>query len=112
MTASHQPDSMTQLVGDMLDILAKRDRAALGFQMAENGCMEETHDSVKRRITGMWGFQTSAITLLEGSMSLHFEVGGVQYNLYDSIQFSVNGKGWSTDFRNIERDSAYDDEER
>lgn len=35
----------------------------------------------------------------------------MQFNVYDSVQFSVNGKGWSTDFKRIERDSAYDVEE-
>lgn len=32
----------------------------------------------------------------------------MQFNVYDSVQFSVNGKSWSTDFKRIERDSAYD----
>ncbi len=107
---SHQPDSMTNLVADMLDgIVNRSDRVAIGFEPAENGCMEETHDSLKRRIAAMWGFRTSAIELLEAGMRQHFEIGGVQFNVYDSVQFSVNGKGWSTDFSNIVRDSAYDD---
>ena len=35
----------------------------------------------------------------------------MQFNVYSSVQFSVNGKGWSTDFKRIERDSAYDEKE-
>ncbi len=109
--ASHQPDSMTNLVTDMLDaIINRRDHVAIDFEPAENGCMEETHDSLKRRIAAMWGFQTSGIELLEASTTW-FELGGMQYSIYDSVQFSVNGKGWSTDFKRIERDSAYDEKE-
>ena len=39
------------------------------------------------------------------------ELGGMQFNVYDSVQFSVNGKGWSTDFKTIARDTAYDEKE-
>lgn len=109
--ASHQPDSMTNLVTDMLDaIINRRDHVAIDFKPAENGCMKETHDSLKRRITAMWGFQTSSIELLEASTTW-FEIGGMQFNGYSSVQFSVNGKGWSTDFKTIARDTAYDEKE-
>lgn len=109
--ASHQPDSMTDLVADMLDgIINRRDHVAIDFEPAENGCMEETHDSLKRRIEAMWGFKASAISLMEADMAL-FEIGRVQFNVYKSIRFSVNGKGWSTDFKTIARDTAYDEKE-
>lgn len=109
--ASHQPDSMTNLVTDMLDaIINRRDHVAIDFKPAENGCMEETHVSLKRRIAAMWGFQTSGIELLEASMTW-FELGGMQFNVYSSVQFSVNGRGWSTDFKTIARDTAYDEKE-
>lgn len=109
--ASHQPDSTTNLVTDMLDdIINRRDHVAVNFELAENGCMEETHDSLKRRIEAMWGFQTSGIELLEASTTW-FELGGMQFNVYSSVQFSVNGKGWSTDFKTIARDTAYDEKE-
>ena len=39
------------------------------------------------------------------------ELGGMQFNVYSSVQFSVNGKGWSTDFKTIARDTAYDEKE-
>ena len=52
--ASHQPDSMTNLVTDMLDaIINRRDHVAVDFELAENGCMEETHCSLKYRIAAM-----------------------------------------------------------
>lgn len=109
--ASHQPDSMTNLVTDMLDaIINRRDHVAVNFELAENGCMEETHASLKRRIAAMWGFQASGIELLEASTTW-FELGGMQFNVYSSVQFSVNGKGWSTDFKTIARDTAYDEKE-
>ena len=64
----------------------------------------------KRRIAAMWGFQTSGIELLEAGTTW-FELGGMQFNVYSSVQFSVNGKGWSTDFKTIARDTAYDEKE-
>lgn len=111
--ASNQPEFVAEIVGKTLDCIVNnsRKRVAVNFELAENGCMEETHDSLKRRITAMWGFQTSGIELLEAGTTW-FELGGMQFNVYDSVQFSVNGKGWSTDFKRIERDSAYDVEER
>lgn len=110
--ASHQPDSMTNLVTDMLDaIINRRDHVAIDFKPAENGCMEETHVSLRRRIAQVWGFEYGAIKLMEGSMMARFELGGMQFNIYDSVQFNVGGKGWSTDFKRIERDSAYDEKE-
>ena len=110
-TKSHQPEFVADIVGKTLDcIIGNRKRVAVNFELAENGCMEETHDSLKRRIAAMWGFQASGIELLEAGTTW-FELGGMQYRIYDSVQFSVNGKGWSTDFKRIERDSAYDVEE-
>lgn len=107
----HQPEFVAEIVGKTLDrIVNNRKRVAVNFELAENGCMEETHDSLKRRITAMWGFQTSSIELLEASTTC-FKLGGKQFNVYDSVQFSVNGKGWSTDFETIARDAAYDEKE-
>lgn len=63
------------------------------------------------RIVSMWGFERKSVIPLEASMKQWFEIGGVQFNVYDSVQFNVNGKGWSTDFKRIARDTAYDVEE-
>lgn len=102
-TKSHQPEFVAEIVGKTLDhLIDDRKRVAVNFELAENGCMEETHVSLKRRIAAMWGFQTSGIELLEASTTW-FELGG--------MQFSVNGKGWSTDFKTIARDTAYDEKE-
>lgn len=111
-TKSHQPEFVAEIVGKTLDhLIDDRKRVAVNFELAENGCMEETHVSLKRRIAAMWGFQTSGIELLEASMKQQFELGGMQFNVYDSVQFNVNGKGWSTDFKTIARDTAYDEKE-
>lgn len=110
-TKSHQPEFVDEIVGKTLDhLIDDRKRMAVNFELAENGCMEETHDSLKRRIAAMWGFQTSGIELLEASTTW-FELGVMQFNVYSSVQFSVNGKGWSTDFKTIARDTAYDEKE-
>lgn len=110
-TKSHQPEFVAEIIGKTLDhLIDDRKRVAVNFELAENGCMEETHVSLKRRIAAMWGFQTSGIELLEASTTW-FELGGMQFNVYSSVQFSVNGKGWSTDFKTIARDTAYDEKE-
>lgn len=110
-TKSHQPEFAAEIIGKTLDhLIDDRKRVAVNFELAENGCMEETHVSLKRRIAAMWGFQTSGIELLEASTTW-FELGGMQFNVYSSVQFSVNGKGWSTDFKTIARDTAYDEKE-
>lgn len=110
-TKSHQPEFAAEIIGKTLDhLIDDRKRVAVNFELAENGRMEETHVSLKRRIAAMWGFQTSGIELLEASTTW-FELGGMQFNVYSSVQFSVNGKGWSTDFKTIARDTAYDEKE-
>ena len=110
-TKSHQPEFVAEIIGKTLDRLTDdRKRVAVNFELAENGCMEETHVSLKPRIAAMWGFQTSGIELLEASTTW-FELGGMQFNVYSSVQFGVNGKGWSTDFKTIARDTAYDEKE-
>lgn len=99
-------------VSELLGFVANgKDRTTITFEQAENGCMEETRISMRRRIAQVWGFDYAVIKLLEGSTMTLFELGGMQYRIYDSVQFSVNGKGWSTDFKRIERDSAYDEKE-
>lgn len=109
--ANSKASISTGAVSELLDIVANsKDRMTIAFEQAENGCMEETHVSLKRRIAAMWGFQTSGIELLEASTTW-FELGGMQFNVYNSVQFSVNGKGWSTDFKTIARDTAYDEKE-
>ena len=47
----------------------------------------------------------------DGATEKAWTLGGMQFNVYSSVQFSVNGKGWSTDFKTIARDTAYDEKE-
>lgn len=108
-TKSHQPEFVADIVGKTLDrITDKRKRVMFDFVPAENGCMEESKYSMIDRIVSMWGFERVRVIPLEASMKQRFELGGVQFNVYDTVQFSVNGKGWSTDFKTIARDTAYD----
>lgn len=58
-----------------------------------------------------FGFDFERIVPLECSMRTMFEVGGVQFNLCDSLQFSVAGKGWSTDFDTLAEAPQYDEKE-
>ena len=102
---SHQPEFVADIVGKTLDrITDKHKLVTFFFEPAENGSMID-------RIVSTWGFERKRVIPLEASMKQQFELGGMQFNVYDSVQFSVNGKGWSTDFKRIERDSAYDVEE-
>ena len=57
----------------------------------------------------LFGFDFERIVPLECSMRAMFEVGGVQFNLCDSLQFSVAGKGWSTDFDTLAEAPQYDE---
>ena len=109
--ASNQANIDADTASELLAIVANgKDRMAIDFEQAENGCMEETKGSLKRRIARTWGFEFGGIELLEASTTW-FELGGMQFNVYSSVQFSVNGKGWSTDFKTIARDTAYDEKE-
>lgn len=111
-TKSHQPTIDADAVSNLLGIVANsKDRIVIDFEQAENGCMEETKGGLKRRIAHVWGFEFEAIKLMEADMMTCFEMGGVQFSVYSSVQFSVNGKGWSTDFKTIARDTAYDEKE-
>lgn len=109
---SKMPVIGANTASELLAIIANsKDRITVNFEKAENGCMEETKGSLKCRIARAWGFEFEAIKLMEADMMTCFEMGGVQFNVYSSVQFSVNGKGWSTDFKTIARDTAYDEKE-
>ena len=97
---------------DALMAAYEKQRERVEFEMAENGCMEETHGSLKRRIHAKWGFDPARIVLMEADMKAMFEVGRTQYNLYSSVRFQVNGKGWATDFTDLVASPAYDEKEK
>lgn len=109
---SHQPEFVADIVGETLNrITDKRKHVTFHFEPAENGCMEEAKYSMIDRIVSTWGFERKRVIPLEASMKQQFELGGMQFNVYSSVQFSVNGEGWSTDFKTIARDTAYDEKE-
>ena len=62
----------------------------------------EVKYSIITRISSCWGFYPNAIELLE----LGYHDGWC-----DHASFRVHGAGYSTDFRTIERDPAWDEGE-
>lgn len=61
----------------------------------------ESNASIKSRIAECWGFYRRAIVLLET---------GYHDGWCDHAAFRVCGIGYSTDFRNLVMDPAYDEE--
>lgn len=82
------------------------------FEEAENGCMEETKDSMRLRIARKWGFDPARVVPMEADMKAMFELGRTQFNVYSAVRFQVNGKGWGTDFDDLVPSPAYDDEKK
>lgn len=96
------------------ELLAAYERPRVGFEFepAENGCMEETKESMKRRIHAKWGFDPARIVPMEADMGAMFGLGRTQFNAYSAVRFQVNGKGWATDFSELWASAAYDDEKK
>lgn len=82
----------------------------ISFELAENGCMEETHTSIASRINAKWGFDMFAMKLMESDACVPFELGGKTYYACASVRFTVRGVGWATDFVTVERAPEWDDE--
>lgn len=80
------------------------------FALGENGCMEETHNSIASRINAKWGFDMFAMKLMESDMCKPFELGGKTHYACASIRFTVRGVGWATDFETIVRAPEWDDD--
>ncbi len=100
-------DELVKAVG-----FGKKQRAGFEFEEAENGCMEETRESMKLRIAEKWGFDPARVVPMEADMKAMFELGRTQFNVYSSVRFQVNGKGWATDFEQLWASAAYDDEKK
>lgn len=84
-------------------------RNILEFTDSEEGTgYEETEHSIKNRIARKFLFNGSSIVPLECDLK-SFELGGIVYRYVNKINFSVNGYGYGTDFKDIWRDEAYDD---
>ena len=92
--------------------VGKKPRARFEFEEAENGCMEETKESMKLRIAAKWGFDPARIVPMGADMKAMFELGRAQFNVYSAVRFQVNGKGWATDFEELWASAAYDDEKK
>lgn len=82
----------------------------IGFELSENGCMEETHYSIASRINAKWGFDQNAVKLMESDSCKPFELGGKTHYACAGIRFTVRGVGWATDFVTIERAPEWDDD--
>lgn len=82
----------------------------IGFELAENGCMEETHYSIASRINAKWGFDQNAVKLMESDSCKPFELGGKTHYATASVRFTVRGVGWATDFETIVRAPEWDDD--
>lgn len=79
------------------------------FAEDEHGVMKETNDSIVGRICSEFGFNSRGIVLMEASFA-PFKLTGSGRLTCDSASFASNGFGWTTDFSDIARDTAFDDE--
>lgn len=74
-----------------------------------DGSMCETEESVKGRICRLFGFESWSLSMVEGDLD-SAEIAGTRYFVHTSVRFTANGIGWSTDFENLSRDEALDEQ--
>lgn len=74
-----------------------------------DGAMCETTGSVVNRICALFGFSDWAVSMVEGDLD-SAEIAGTRYFVHTSVRFTANGIGWSTDFKNLSRDEALDEQ--
>lgn len=74
-----------------------------------DGAMCETTGSVVDRICHLFGFTPAAVSMVEGDLD-SAEIAGTRYYAYTSVRFTANGIGWSTDFTDLGRDEALDEQ--
>lgn len=74
-----------------------------------DGAMCETEESVKGRICRLFGFTSEHLSVQEGFLE-SAKIAGTRYYAYTSVRFTANGIGWSTDFKNLSRDEALDEQ--
>lgn len=70
------------------------------YKRNDDGILEETTASIKRRIAHAHGFTSSKVTLLEGSAD-SFTVLDNTHLYYTSMTFEVCGAYFSTDFKTL-----------
>lgn len=78
------------------------------FADDEDGETYETKSSIVNRISKTFGFAQNSITLMEASY-IGFKLAGKNHVVCNSVNFTVNGIGWATDFENIDRSPAFDE---
>ncbi len=74
-----------------------------------DGAMCETSESVANRICILFGFAPWAVSMVEGDLD-SAEIAGTRYYAYTSVRFTAHGIGWSTDFTDLGRDEALDEQ--
>lgn len=74
-----------------------------------DGAMCETEESVKGRIYRRFGFVREHLSMVEGDLD-SAEIAGTRYYAYTSVRFTAHGTGWSTDFEDLVRDEALDEQ--
>lgn len=74
-----------------------------------DGAMCETEESVKGRIYRRFGFVREHLSMVEGDLD-SAEIAGTRYYAYTSVRFTAHGIGWSTDFKDLSRDKALDEQ--
>lgn len=74
-----------------------------------DGAMCETEESVKGRICALFGFSDWTVSLVEGDLK-SAEIDGTRYYVHHAVRFTANGIGWSTDYENLTRDEALDEQ--
>lgn len=74
-----------------------------------DGVMCEATESAVNRICHLFGFADWAVSMVEGDLD-SAEIAGTRYYAYTSVRFTANGIGWSTDFEDLVRDEAIDEQ--
>lgn len=74
-----------------------------------DGAMCETTESVVNRICHLFGFSDCAVSMVEGDLD-SAEIAGTRYYVYTAVRFTAHGIGWSTDFEDLVRDEALDEQ--
>lgn len=74
-----------------------------------DGDMCETEESVKGRICRLFGFESRCLSMQEGDLN-NAEIAGTRYYVYTAVRFTAHGIGWSTDFNDLSRDEALDEQ--
>ena len=78
------------------------------FRKNEDETYSDTEEIIRFRVSELFGFNQDEIVPFESS-SEGIEVHGKRCFITTRLDFSVKGFGYTTDFKNIWRNDAYDD---